>query len=246
MLYLAYMIGSIINLFYPASCQACGKKTSPWNKHLCEDCLKKIKKRLPPFCIKCGRQLSGEPHLQATCRDCKKTNPYFDRAYSVFSYDGILKELVHNFKYKKLALAKELMELTADFMEEYGIDKETDLVLSIPMHPVRMFRREINPSHIIAKEISKRLGIQYSAGLLKKTKNTPPQSKLKRLERIKNIKGSFSLQKNRSADVKYKNILLVDDLFTTGSTVNECARILKVAGSNNVRVVTMARGDRPL
>ena len=245
MLYLCYMIREVVNLFYPALCHICGKKTILWNQNLCKDCLKKMKKRLPPFCIKCGRQLSGEAELQEKCSDCKKNNLYFDRVLSVFYYDDVLKELVHNFKYKKLtSLTKEFVELTLDFMREYAIGKKIDLVVSIPMHPLRLFKREINPSHILAKNIAKKLAVRYSGNLLKKTKNTPPQSKLTRAERMKNVKGSFSMQKNNTPYVRHKKVLVVDDLFTTGSTVNECARVLKESGSSYVEVITLARGDR--
>lgn len=239
------MIKNIFNLLYPPFCHVCGKKIDLWHQTLCAECLKKIKKRVPPFCIKCGRQLPEGVKPYAICVNCKKNNIYFDRAFSVFYYDDILKELIHNFKYKKMTLiANEFVELIEAFMKEYEIDKGTDIVLSIPMHPVRLFKREINPSHILGKALAKRLGFRYSAKVLKKTKNTPPQSRLSRAERIKNIKESFSLSKNKISYIKHKNILLVDDLFTTGSTVNECARILKQGGSNYVKVITLARGDQ--
>ena len=100
--------------------------------------------------------------------------------------------------------------------------------------------------HILqkAKNIAKKLAVRYSGNLLKKTKNTPPQSKLTRAERMKNVKGSFSMQKNNTPYVRHKKVLVVDDLFTTGSTVNECARVLKESGSSYVEVITLARGDR--
>lgn len=243
MLYLCYMVGRIINLFYPASCQACGKKSGIWNENLCGDCLKKIKKRLPPFCIKCGRQLTGDPYLKDKCNDCKNHDPYYDRAHSGFHYEGILKDLVHDFKYKKItSLSREFSKLTVSFMKEYTLGKDVDIVAPVPMHPARIFKRETNHSHILAKDIAKNLGLKYSNRLLKKTKNTPLQSKLKRKERINNLKESFSV--NKGSDVKGKNILLVDDLFTTGTTVNECAKILKEAGSDYVEVITLARGDK--
>ena len=239
------MIGEFVNLFYPVLCYVCGKKIGQPNQNLCKDCLKKIKKRLPPFCIKCGRQLPGESHLQDKCSDCKKRNPYYDRALSVFCYDDILKNLVHNFKYKKMtSLAKEFVELTVDFMKRHDMARSIDLVLCVPMHPARLLKREINPSHILGTLVAKKLGIQYSNALLKKTKNTPPQSKLKRHERISNVNETFSLQKNKKSLVQHKNILLVDDLFTTGSTVNECSRILREAGANYLEIITLARGDR--
>ena len=179
------------------------------------------------------------------CTDCKKEDLHFDRALSVFHYDGILKELIHDFKYKKAtSLATEFADLTVDFIKEYDVGKDTNIILSIPMHPRRLFKREVNTSDILAKNIAKRLGLKYSAKVLKKIKNTLPQSKLPRSERINNIKHSFSFRKNKEAEIKNKNILLVDDLLTTGSTVNECARLLKGASSGRIEVITLARGDR--
>ncbi len=245
MLYLGCMIANIINLVYPPLCHGCGKKTTLPEQGLCSDCLNKIKKRFPPFCIKCGRQLPGSPSTQDLCSDCKEVKPYYDRAFSVFCYDGLVKELVHIFKYKKMtSLVNEFAELIVDFIKEYSICKKIDIALSIPMHPRRLLQREINPSHILAKNTAKKLGIRYSGNLLVKTKNTPPQSKLKRHERINNIKGSFSIKKNKFRTLQHENVLLVDDLFTTGSTVNECSRILKEAGVNYIEVITLARGDQ--
>lgn len=239
------MISSIINLLYPPLCLVCEKRDHLRSQGLCENCLKKLKKRLPPFCVKCGRQLPGSPEEQRKCGDCEKGLLFFDRAFSVFYYNGILKNLVHDFKYKKITfLSQELARLTADFIKDYAIAKNSDLVLSIPMHPARLFKREINPSHILAKALAKKLHLDYSANLLKKIKNTAPQSRLSRSERIKNVKGSFSLKRNAESYIKSKNILLVDDLFTTGSTVNECARLLKHSNASHVEVITLARGDR--
>ncbi|MDP8230718.1 MAG: ComF family protein [Candidatus Gorgyraea atricola] len=241
------MISSIINLFFPSSCQVCGEKTRPPDENICASCMKKIKKRLPPFCVKCGKKLSGGPEMKELCNDCKEDTLYFDKALSVFHYDGAIKKLVHDFKYKKITSpVKEFTRSTIDFMKEHGMAKDLDLVLSVPMHRSRLFKREINPSRVLAENIAKIMHVQYSDGVLKKTINTPPQSSLPRNERIKNIKKSFSLQKNKITHIKDKNMLLVDDLFTTGSTVNECARILKEAGSRQVEIITLARGDKAI
>ncbi len=181
--------------------------------------------------------------MHVNCADCMKKNPYFDQALSVFQYKGIMKDVIHNFKYKKIAIADEFIDVTLDFMHTYGLSGNIDIVLSIPMHRLRLFRREINPSHVLAKKIAKRLHIKYSKDTVKKIKNTPPQSKLTRPERMSNIKGSFSLRKNKTADIRGKNILLVDDIYTTGATVNECSRILKEAKAGKIEVITLARGD---
>ncbi len=236
------MLGAIINLFYPALCRACSKKINEFDRNICDDCAKKIKERLPPFCVKCGRQLKGSPELIAMCPDCKEDKLYFDRAWSACCYDGLLKDLIHDFKYKKItSLSTDFTALIINFMKKHIIGKDCQIILSIPMHPNRLFRREINHADILARGLGKNLGISYSTNTLRKMKNTPLQSKLKRQERIKNLSSSFSLKDN--SIVRNKNIILVDDLFTTGSTVNECSRLLKNSGAKYVEVVTLARGD---
>ena len=236
------MLGALINLLYPAVCRVCYKKINEFDRNICVDCAKKIKERLPPFCIKCGRQLKGGLELTAVCQDCKKYAPYFDRAWSACHYDDPLKGLIHDFKYKKISsLSTDFTALIINFMKKYGVGKDCQMILSIPMHPNRLFKREINHSDILAQDLGKKLGIAYSKNTLKKTKDTSFQSKLKREARIKNLHLSFALK--NSSIVRNKNILLVDDLFTTGSTVNECSRLLKDSGARCVEVITLARGD---
>ena len=170
---------------------------------------------------------------------------YFDRALSVFHYDGIIKNLIHEFKYKnRLSLSNDFTELAAGFIKEHAIGKEADIVLSIPMHPLKLFKREINASDVLARKIAKILNCRHSAKVLKKTRNTASQSRLSRRERIENVKQSFSVNNNKKSEIKNKNILLVDDLFTSGNTVNECAKALKKASSGHIEVLTLARGDR--
>lgn len=236
------MLGALINLLYPAVCRVCSKKINEFDRNICNDCLKKIKERLPPFCVKCGRQIKGDPELTVACPDCKKDTLYFDRAWSACHYDDPLKGLIHDFKYKKIAsLSTDFSALIINFMKRYSVGRDCQMILSIPMHSNRLFKREFNHSDMLAKNLGKRLGISYFGNALKKTKYTPLQSKLKRDARIKNLRLSFSLK--NSALVRDKNILLVDDLFTTGSTVNECSRLLKNSGARYIEVITLARGD---
>ena len=236
------MLGEIINLFYPAVCRICCKKINDFKRNACDECAKKIKERLPPFCAKCGKQLKGDPELITTCPDCKKDEPYFDRAWSACYYNDVLKTLIHDFKYKKIAsLASDFTILIINFMKKYNVGKDCEIILSIPMHPNRLFEREFNHSDIMAKELGKALGISYSKDVLGKIKNTSLQSTLKKEIRIKNLYSSFSLK--NSSIVRNKNVLLVDDLFTTGSTINECSRLLKNSGARYVEAITLARGD---
>lgn len=236
------MFGALINLLYPALCRVCSKKINEFDRNICSTCAEKIAERTPPFCMKCGRQLKESVELTAVCQDCKNDTPYFDRAWSACHYDTVLKGLIHDFKYKKItSLSTDFTALIINFMEKHAIGKDCHIILSIPMYPARLFRREINHADILARALGKRLGISYSGNALKKIKNTPLQSRLKRQERIKNLHSSFSLKDNSL--VRNKNIMLVDDLFTTGSTANECSRLLKNSGAKYIEVVTLARGD---
>jgi ComF family protein len=239
-----YILKILINLIYPASCQACGVKVDGWDKNICADCLKKIKKRTPPFCRRCGKQLSDSHGPEDACPDCKNGGVYFDRAFSIFHYNDMLKGLVHKFKYGKITcMAKEFSDMAAAFVKQRGINSGIDMILPVPMHPLRLIKREINPSEALAGNIASKLAIRYSGRFIKKVKNTRAQSRLGRIERMENIRGSFALTGRGLKDIPGKNILLVDDLFTTGATVNECAMILKKAGAGRVDVLTLARGD---
>jgi len=235
------MLRVMLNLLYPALCRACSRKLGRFDCNICDECAGKIKERFPPFCLKCGKQL-GEGAVPAdTCHDCRNNEPHFDRAWSVCLYEGVLKNLIHDFKYNKTTcLSADFASIMMDFMEKHGAGKDCQIIVPVPMHPSRLFRREINHSDVLARCLGKRLGIPYAGRALKKIKNTSEQNKLGRQERIKNLGSSFSTK--NSSSIIDKNILLVDDLFTTGSTVNECARVLKNSGARRVEVITLARG----
>jgi len=236
------MLEAIINLLYPALCRNCFKKIDRPGRNICDNCAKDIKERLPPFCARCGRQLKHDQGPTAVCADCARGNPCFDKAWSACHYDGALKALIHDFKYKKITcLSGDFSALMINFMKKHGIGKDCDIILPIPMHQNRLFNREINHADILARELAKRLNIPFSKKALRKIKDTPLQSRLNREDRIKNQSSSFALK--NSSVARNKNILLVDDLFTTGSTVNECSRLLKDSGASYVEVITLARGD---
>ncbi len=238
------MFTGIINLFYPPVCHVCDKKMAEEGKALCGDCIKRIRVRKPPFCLKCGKSFGNGIEDKITCLDCRTGKLYYDKAFSALYYEENLKKVILILKYGKItSLAGELSDIMSRCVGEKFPAMDTDLVLSIPMHPLRLLKREINASHILAREVAKKLCIPYSDRVLKKTSNTGEQSKLKRNERLKNLKGSFAVRKEKVGDIAGKNLLIVDDLFTTGATVNECSRVLKKAGSGKIKVLTLARAD---
>jgi len=176
------------------------------------------------------------------CADCRKRQFYFERVYSACIYDGALKELIHLFKYKaKISLAPVLSGLMIDFIKD---NRETidniDTVAFVPLQDSRLRERGFNQSRILAFSISKEFGIPIS-DLLRKTARTKHQNELMRDERLSNLTGAFSVRKS-PGNPGNLNVLLIDDVMTTGTTLNECAKVLRESGVKAVRCLTLARG----
>ena len=206
---------SFINLLYPLHCAGCGKALDSHNQlSLCGHCKSAI--RLNPRPPECG-------------------------AYSACLYDGVLKELVHLFKYSgKLSLTKALQELMIDFVKETPeIIQGIDMITFIPLQTRRLRERGFNQSEVLAFNIAKELGLSLK-GLLEKTISTRHQNELSREDRLINLKGAFRIKNGVS--IKGLQILLIDDVMTTGATLSECAKVLGKNGAKAVRCLTLARG----
>jgi len=211
---------NFLNLLYPLHCLGCQTPLEAMNElRLCGHCIASINRNaMPPF------ELDGLPV----------------KAYSACLYDDALKELVHSFKYKgKTILAKIFSKLMIDHIKDNPEIAGVDLVTAVPLHKDRLKEREFNQSLLIANYISK----EYSLALtntLEKTRKTRYQNELLKSERLKNLEGAFSV--SPAADIKDKNILLIDDIMTTGSTLKECAKTLLGGGAKDVKCFTLARG----
>lgn len=242
-------ISSFINLIYPLSCLICKQPLTPLcNKPLCEICWKKIEFIPPPFCPVCGKPLSSvvlakgglpaETQNQAfDCQNCQNYSYFFNKAYSVCIYEGIIKECIHLFKYKrKLSLVKPLSGLMIDFAGKFLDTSKIDLIVPVPLHKTKERSREFNQAKLLAYQLSQALNKQLQDKLLIKTRAIVAQASLPKSKRRKNVQGAFKAL----TDIEHTNILLIDDVLTTGSTVNECAKTLLDAGAKNVDVFTLA------
>jgi competence protein ComFC len=190
-------------------------------------------------CIHCGKQLN-EQYPYSACPDCKAGVFYYKRAYSCFEYKGMGKVLMHKFKYEgKVQLSK----VIAGIMEErlQNEDLKTDAIVPVPIHEKKLEARGFNQSYVIARELGERTGLPV-IDCLERTKETKAQYNLDRAQRHLNIVDAFSVRIRYNID-KYKSILLLDDIYTTGSTVNECSKVLKRAGAKNIYVITAATGS---
>lgn len=242
--YISNGVKSFINLFYPLSCYICRVRLSPLRDiPLCDQCLQGIQFNPSPFCRRCGTHLPAFSQKEAYyCKKCRTTPYYFKRAFSVCVYDGIVKQCIHLFKYKrKLALARFLCRLLIDFTQSFIVIEKIDLIIPVPLHPRKLRQRQFNQAGILAKALSRAFNKRLKHNALVKIKDNPAQVNLPQAKRIKNARGCFRVKSLPA--VKGKNILLIDDVLTTAATVNECAKVLRQAGAKKIEVLTLARAD---
>ncbi len=221
-------VEGLLDLVFPPLCPACGQEVKEAFS-LCKVCGSRIRYLRPPWCPVCGCPYSrGPDHL---CQNCRRQKWYFDRARSSFVYQGPVAKLIALFKYRgQLAALRTLLSLVGP-LEAF----EVEAVIPVPLPEERLRERTFNQAWYLARALFPGLNHRYD--LLVRHRTTVPQVKLPPRQRELNVRGAFSLR----AEVAGMRLLLVDDVFTTGATVNECARILKAAGAAKVFVYTLAR-----
>lgn len=234
------LLSAIGQLFFPSSCLLCSAPLPGRPEVLfCPKCMGGIKFIHSPICPVCGRPFAAEEQPEHLCHTCLSKPYHFDRARAVTFYDGPILEAIHRFKFgKKIIHARTLAGLKSED-RLFSLDK-FDLFVPVPLHVKRLRQRGFNQALLLLREWAgeeKEEKIDFTT--LVRHRWTEPQTNLKHHERRKNIKGAFAVK--RPDKVHGKNILLCDDVFTTGATVNECARVLKEAGAREVSVLTLAR-----
>jgi ComF family protein len=230
------------DILYPKVCLVCRNKLNALSidELVCLKCWGKIKKNIPPFCRSCGRTLDKKDLSGHLCSGCAKHPPHFDRAFSPCVYEGPLKELIHQFKYKKKDYLGPLIAgFMAEFIREYAIPLDSfDLIIPIPLHPARLREREFNQALILSDYIAGIFDKKVLGDNLIRCRHTRTQTDLKDQQRFINVKESFAVK--NPGTIRAKNILLIDDVMTTGATSSEAAFTLKDAGAGKVFVLTLA------
>ncbi len=239
----ASLLNGLVDIVYPKTCLACKtrlKGVSSIDSLVCGQCWSKIKRNPPPFCHSCGRHLDGKNSVKNICLKCVRKKSHFDRAFSPCIYEGTLKELIQEFKYNgKDYLGRTLSRLMIDFIKEYALPMDClDLVVPVPLHKTRLREREFNQARILSSCIAKEFNKKMLPDVLIRNRNTRTQTELGEDQRLSNVQDSFSVTK--SGAIKGLNVLLVDDVLTTGATSSEAAQALKNSGANIVFVLTLA------
>lgn len=210
----------VSNLIYPPTCGICGKLKSDF------------------LCNKCQKILESQAKFKIEKNS--NTNYYFEEHLYIFEYQGMIRKVILNYKFNDRAyLYKTIVNFLLKNEKFFAILESYDTIVPVPISRKRRKERGYNQSELIAKEIARNLSIEYNNQCLFKTKNIVEQSKLNKEERQKNIQGVYELHSPEM--LQGKKILLIDDIYTTGSTVNECSKVLKQAQPKKIGVLTIAK-----
>jgi len=236
-------IESLLELIYPEKniCFICDcYDESIGENHICNSCEQLIKKIVPPFCSKCGKPINYGLSTDI-CPDCFTFEKCFEASRSPFIYEGMIKNSIYNLKYYNKPYYYKLFGfLILKYMNEINY-LNFNYIVSVPLHSSKMKNRGYNQSELLAKYIANKLEIPY-INALKRLKKTGKQSTQSKLNRMKNLENCFTINRNRKTDIiKKSSVLLVDDVYTTGSTANECSKVLLNYGVSKVYVITIAR-----
>lgn len=231
----------LLDGIYPGACHLCGDPL-PGGRCLCTPCADRLPRLSQPFCDTCGQPYDGQVWRHFECPNCHDQQFAFEFARpAMLRSDGAM-TLVHGLKYhRRLELARELAGLAIKAFDDPRLDPARRgrwPLVPVPLHRRRQHWRQFNQSREIALPLGKALGLPV-APLLKRIRPTTTQTRLSRAQRQKNLRGAFELRRGTAGG---EGAILIDDVFTTGSTAHECARILRAGGFQKVVVVTVMRG----
>ena len=228
-----------VSLLYPATCAICREQVRA-GQYLCDGCEGKIVRIVRPFCETCSEPFEGSINTAFSCANCAHRTIYFDAAVAVYRGRGIVRDVIHEFKYNRQIHLRHLVArwLRAALDDDRLRGQQFDVIVPVPLHPARQRERGFNQATLLAELLSAHASIPCRP-LLKRIRYTTTQTALDRSERMENLHNAFRLRKN--ADVRGLRMLLIDDVLTTGSTLSECARVLKRAGAKSVHAATAAR-----
>jgi len=251
----------LLDVLYPPRCAACG---IPEETLLCGRCQALVERIGPPFCLRCGLPFDPEAKGGELCADCRGARQPFQMARAFGRHDGVLREALHSFKYDRIrALGPVLGELLLECFEDSGEKSAPaggregnlrglesrrlppeklratgfDVICPVPLHPVRLRERGFNQAEVLARAVSSGVGIGVVEGL-ERLRLTKPQTGLDPRARMENVRGAFAAHAEKVAG---KRILLIDDVWTTGATLVECAKVLMRAKARQVSILTLTR-----
>ena len=239
------MTKELLRSIYPRLCPGC-RKVLPPDLTVCPDCARRFKHIEPPFCYKCGRHVEHDEDL--LCSECAKKEHHYDRGYATFAYDNFMRQAMSDFKFNGmrencLFFIKETVTAYKAAILEFA----PQAIVPVPVHKTKRLFRGYNQAEVLAEELSKELGIPTVGDLLVRVRKTGASKKLDSRRRRINLQGAFACNTSKYSDTiiktKFKKVLLVDDIYTTGSTMERCTLTLKSAGVLQVGILSISIGS---
>ncbi len=230
---------AFIDLLFPPACTLCGGSTVQSEPEcLCSRCWLQIEYIQPPLCVCCGNIVSGNPAHNHLCGTCRRNPPYFSRARSSIRYDQPVRILLHRLKYHGDTTVLPALRwiIAHSHVDQPGA---VDLIVPIPLFVSRLKQRGFNQADILAREYFPERTKDIRSDLLRRGRDTGAQTSLSGAARRNNLRSAFYIK--NGGGVRGKRICLIDDVYTTGTTVNECAKTLMEGGAEEVQVLTLAR-----
>jgi ComF family protein len=228
------------DILFPQCCLACNIRLSGHGVvSFCQTCLEEVRLISEPFCSSCGKPFlksAGGNHL---CSNCLKGEYHFSRARAAVYYQGPIVEAVKEFKYNGRMHGLETFASIVSLHHKYYPFSEPEIIIPVPLHPARLKKRGFNQALVLCRRFFPHLKKKIEPFVLERQKKTESQTGKSSVERHRNVRGAFGVKKTDK--LRGKNVLLVDDVFTTGATVNECAKILLKNRASEVEVFTFAR-----
>lgn len=235
----ASLARTALNAILPARCMLCGALVAE-DGALCAACWDGIHFQGPPACACCGYTFKYGVPSESLCGACQRHPPLFDWARAVFAYDDASRSLILSFKH---ADQTHLSLAFGCWLSRAGeaLIADADLLLPVPLRRLRLFAGRLNQAALLAHALSRESGKPVAADLPRRRRRTASQGRMSRSARIRNVRGGFAVREEWREQLRGARVLLLDDVQTTGATVEECARILKRSGPAGVDVLTLAR-----
>ncbi|MDE6942820.1 MAG: double zinc ribbon domain-containing protein [Lachnospiraceae bacterium] len=228
----------LTDIFYPRRCPVCDKAVRPFGGLICETCKAKFIYVKQPYCLKCGKELTRE--TEEYCGDCLRRRHLFDNGRSLFVYKSVA-DSIYRFKYKgRQEYGTYYAGCMAKRLGGWIAQRRPDALIPVPIHAAKRRVRGYNQAHVLARELGRCTGIPVEADLVKRIRRTAPMKDLPLAERQNNLKRAFKICRN---DVKLDTVIIIDDIYTTGSTIDSMSYELRRAGVKHIYFVTLAIGN---
>lgn len=226
-----------ITLLFPRRCPVCDEPVKPWNALVCEECAPKFDYVKPPRCLKCGKHIGNSE--KEYCGDCASQGHLYDCGRALFSYRSV-SDSIARFKYHgRREYAAYYASCMADVLGPFIRACRAEALVPVPLHKSRLKVRGYNQAQVLAEALSALTGIPVRSDLIKRVEKTAPMKDLSAAERQNNLKRAFKILRN---DVKLSIIIIIDDIYTTGSTIDAMSREFRKAGVERIYFVTLAIG----